>query len=217
MNPGAKGGTFFRTMVLMGSSVAMSCGGMTQGDGSGGSSSSGAGPNGTGSGGAGSGGAGSGGAGSGGLPVGAGGAIIIDPGTGGEGYYAWGGAFPTDCPTTQLACVGSKGCSQYDYGYLTVPGSCVCDSERPESAEDCAEGEGFTCLVGSEDAYGRRIDPPIAYNCECVVEDADWNGYCFGFCDAHSDSYGSSNCTEPGETQEDLQAYLCGCAVTILK
>lgn len=216
MNPTAKGGSFFRTMVLMGSSVAMSCGGMTHADGTGGSSSSGAGPNGTGGTDTTGGGTGTGGSGSGGLPGGSGGAII-DPGTGGEGYYNFGGAFPTDCPTAQLDCGATNDCSSYDHQALALPGDCVCDSDLPDGPEDCADNEGFTCLMASQDAYGRQIDPPVAYNCECITEQAGWNGDCFGFCSEHTKSIGSAHCNAPGEITEDLQAYLCGCAVTVLK
>ena len=211
MNPGVRGGSFFRTMVLMSSSVAVGCGGMTQApDGSGGTGAGGS----PGSGGTGT---GTGGNGAGAAGTGAGGNIIlgtggVPDGTGGLGLGGLGGAFPTDCPTTQLSCPENNLTYCSYYGFLTLPGNCECDAARPQSADDCAESEDFVCLGAVDDAQGNPFDPMAGYSCECVPTPADSN--CGSRCAAHSLSYSWATCQGP---EEDLDAYLCGCAVTILK
>ena len=217
MTSGARGGAFFRTLVLMGSSVALSCGGVTEATGTGGSPGSGGGPSGGGNGtggGSGGSGTGSGGTGGGALTLGSGGGIIIlDPGTGGwDGWNGYGGAFPTDCPTTQLSCSPQSvsNCSVQGFGFFVLPGNCECDSDLPASAEDCDAGEDFVCLGAAEDAAGRRFDPPIPYACACVpgLEGTACSEHCPATAEV---------CSNPGELSEDLEAFLCGCALTILK
>lgn len=207
MNSAARGGTFFRTMVLMGSSVAMSCGGVTQTpDGSGGAGGS---PSSGGSGGGGTGGSPSGGT------TGVGGGIILGSGgqgTGGLGLGGLGGAFPTDCPTTQLSCPELNTYSCGPGEFLQMPADCACDAARPRSVDDCAAEEAFVCLGASVDAHGGALDPVVPYSCECVPEQV--SGYCSSHCEQHSDSMSWATCRDP---EEDLEAFLCGCALTVLK
>ena len=201
-------------MVIMGSSVALGCGGLTQTSGSGGTSGNGTG-GGTGTGGstggAGSGGSGgTGGGGSGGSP------LILTPDTGGSGGAAlgFGGAFPTDCPTAQLTCTSAaySGCSSQGV-FLVLPADCECDSERPASQGDCGVDETLVCDGASEDVFGRPFDPIAPFNCTC--EPKEPNGYCYDYCS--SGGIGTSvDCLEPGPAG-NLEAYLCGCALTLLK
>ena len=194
-------------MVIMGSSVAVGCGGITQPSGSGGSG-------GAGSGGAGSGGRGSGGSGGGatGGQAASGGSLIIPtPETGGSGgsTLGFGGAFPTDCSTAQLTCTSAASWCASDGAFLVLPANCECDTERPASPDDCGVDETFVCDGATEDALGRPFDPIAPFNCTCEPSVA--SGSCSDYCGS-----GSVLCSGPGEV-EDLEAYLCGCAVIFLK
>jgi|GEM_PF-2731637 len=212
MKTGAtKGGSFFRTMVLMGSSVAVGsgvaagCGGSAElVPGTGGGPSTGGSP---GAGGSGTGGGTSSGGGSGGIILGDGGS------TASGGLGGLGGAFPTDCPTTQLSCEVTSGSECGLNGYLVLPAGCECDSERPASADDCDDGEVFSCLAASVDARGDALEPLVQFNCECVTGEDD--SYCQPVCDARTDSFALAQCDAPNPP--DLEAFLCGCALTILK
>jgi len=208
MKTGAtKGGSFFRTMVLMGSSVAVGsgvaagCGGSAElVPGTGGGPSTGGSP---GAGGSGTGG----GTSSGGIILGDGGS------TASGGLGGLGGAFPTDCPTTQLDCPDPNYAYCSFNSSMILPTNCECDSARPRSAEDCDADEDFVCLMAGEDAQGEPFEPVAPFNCECVPEGED--AYCNSRCTAHSASPPNYvTCTEP---EDDLDAYLCGCALTILK
>jgi hypothetical protein len=154
--------------------------------------------------------------GSGGLTAGSGGGIILDPSTGGT-WSGYGGAFPTDCPTTQLSCSRQSAftCSSQDYDFFVLPGDCECDFDHPASESDCEAGESFVCLGAAEDASGKKLDPPIPYNCSCI---AGLEGTsCSVHCGARFEPPGSGACWGPGQISEDLQAFICGCAMTLLK
>lgn len=225
MSKTARGGAFFSTMVLMGSSVAMSsaagCGGMTNSDSSGGTTASG------GSDGPGTGGSASGGTsvGSGGLSPstgGSGGLIIVEPPeTGGStsdgGQLGFGGADPGDCEPYQLVCPAQNlytTCSDTSW-HLALPSFCECDTNRPTSRDDCSENESFVCMGASESATGEQLEPVVPYNCECVQAESDG---CWLACSNHSlIEYASTYCDDPGEISPDLDVYLCGCAMTLLK
>lgn len=220
MTTAARGGAFFRTMVLMGSSVAVSCGGMTGADGSGGAPGSGGSDDGTGGADASSGGSTPG---TGGALTGGGGLVIQPPGGGGStggstgGFTGFGGAYPEDCPTTQLSCPSTQpyDCSSFDYTHLALSGSCVCNEARPKSQADCDEGEVLVCLSATEAADGRQLDPVVPISCECVPEPQYPS--CYDACNDHSGSGSPSHCNAPGEVLPDLDAYLCGCAIPVLK
>jgi len=221
MSTPARGGAFFRSMVLMGGSLALGCGGMTQDDGSGGTSGNG------GSGG----GAGGGLNGTGGQPAGSGGqgtggySILLPPtggsSTGGDswGEGGFGGAYPTDCPTTQLNCPNDYyGCAYgaFDsYGLSVLPANCACDPSRPASSADCGPTQEFVCLGARESAQGEVFDPAVAYNCACV--DSLTYTDCGGLCANHPEAHSNHTCYDPEDSPLDLDAYLCGCAVTVLK
>jgi len=202
----------FRTMVLMGSSLALSCGGVAQEDATkttnGGSSAGG--KTATGTAGASSGGTGgttsaSAGAATsvgGTLTLGTGGSEIVIP-TGGQGGTAGaGGAIvvPTDCPPSQWACTDDNGCD-YESGW--VPANCKCDPSRPKSAASCAAGQVYICR---ETSYGS--DKPYGFECTCVTPT---NTYCSCY-DAYP-SPGQYSC----DTQSMPDTTLCGCAVVVLK
>jgi len=209
-----RGGSFFRTMVLMGSSLALSCGGMAEdgssgADGSGGSDDPG--------GGGGTPGAG-GGTGVGGTALGTGGQgiIILLPSTGGtSGVGGFGGAYPTDCPTMQLSCVAESISRECGNGrYLILPAGCECDPTRPQSRRDCAQDEDFVCLGASESVAGETFDEVVPYACECVPASATG---CNSVCDLRTGQPRTNFCEGPEASLPDLDAYLCGCALTVLK
>jgi hypothetical protein len=222
MSSNAKGGAFFRTMVIMGSSVALGCGGLTQSAGSGGGTGSGGSPgdggNAGGSGGTGSGGRGSGGSGgvaTGGQLASGGSIILLPPDTGGSGgaSLGMGGAYPTDCTTAQLTCTWPdwRDCSNSG-SFLVLPANCECDFERPSTADDCGIDETCVCDGASEDALGRTFDPLAPFNCACQPNVP--SGSCYDYCESGS-SGTTVLCSGPDEL--DLEAYLCGCAYVLLK
>jgi hypothetical protein len=211
-------------MVLMGGSVAMSgaagCGGMTKPDSSGGTTASG-GSDGPGTGGSSSGGTSAGSGGRAPAAGGSGGLIIEPPETGGStgdgGQLGFGGADPGDCEPYQLVCPAQNlytACSNTTW-HLALPSFCECDTNRPTSRDDCGENESFVCMGASESATGEPLEPVVPYNCECVQAESDG---CWLACSNHSlIEYASTYCDDPGEVSPDLDVYLCGCAMTLLK
>lgn len=194
---------FFRAMVLMGGSVALSCGGATS-ENHGGAGSSGTGGTG---GSGGTGGAPSGG--TGGMIVGTGGVMI---GTGGiagaAGRYAQ-DAGPFPCAPALWDCgTNAPNCAYSLEGYV-LPSGCACDSTRPLHATDCPAGQVRVCRKGVADASGARFATPIPFGCTCEPKTN-----CATECaTAFVAPGGYYSCVEP-TTGLDV---LCGCAVIVLK
>lgn len=208
----------FRSIVMMGSGLALSCGGVAQeaphsnpadgGSGSAGKpSTSTAGSASLGVGGT-TGASGSGSAG--GLSVGLSGATSVGvAGAGGtsnaagaSGSGSGSGGAPLDCPTTQWTCAGPDSC-EYETGWTPV--NCKCDPNRPRSPLNCAPGQTFTCL-GARFASGAWY----GFECSCVPSSSTSGCTCD---DAFGTSQGHVQCAD----EAIPQITLCGCAVVLLK
>jgi hypothetical protein len=178
-------------MVMMGSSLALSCGGATAEDlpkpsGTGGSGGTG----GTG--------------GSGGLLPGTGGIA----GTG--GLVGTGGRIePQPCVPAQWDCSANPPACYGDG--VALPEDCPCDASRPKSADDCGEGQSFICLDGMYTVDGESLPEAVPFECSCVPEQT----YCGLACDAAFPAYGYDlSCRENPNGEGDI---LCGCAVIVLR
>lgn len=211
--PASDAGRLFRTIVVLGSSWALGCGGKTSvlgGDGdmdargSGGVSS--------GSGGVSS---GSGGAwrGSGGSPSASGGQAIGSGGSVGSGGDA------ADCAPEQWDCSGTQLESNYggqpiDCTYI-LPDDCSCDVSRPLAPDDCPAGTVRTCLAAGADPQGDALDEMVAFACECLPFDPGAQ-HCSAACEAHGDTspFVPSACFEEAEPYINI---LCGCELPILR
>jgi hypothetical protein len=212
----------FRAIVVMGSSLAVGCGGTTADDerfgatGTGGSdggpeddttgSDSGV----TGMNGATSGRpAGSGGRnGVGGSPLrSTGGAMIASGGApvASGGRINWG---PTDggpipCPPAQWDCSSQRlTCTEA----WVMPAGCACDSSRPTSAADCGSNQTFICRAADTDSDAHAVP----FECACVP----WQDDCGSACDRgiqppEGDGY-LCEMTAQGSV-------LCGCAWVYLQ
>jgi hypothetical protein len=202
-------GRLFSTLVLMGTGMAMSCGGEVNPDGGGSASGGGAGnaPNGSG-GGTAAGGVSSGGASS----VGGGGIIIIGdggaPAAGGSmeigGAAGNPGWYNEECSPSQWEC----GAGQTDYGGCgyQIPDGCTCDDEKPEFASDCGPGEIQTCLKGTSGPDGASLSQAVPFSCRCVPDgEANCTNECGGlfYCDRVWESR--------------YEQVICGCEIPVLR
>jgi hypothetical protein len=217
----------FRTIVMMGSSLAVGCGGIAQLDGpsvgAGGSGDS------TSSGGRG----GSDGAGvSGNNSVSAGGTISRAgagapnyagapaiggapnyggaPGAGGEISITLGGAsgslgLPSACPPSQWSCDNNDGYQCDGYIGSVTPTQCQCDLTRPKSAAECNPDTTYTCLSGDNIAYS-------AFECACTSNTLDCGARCSGA--VHLSNTSFVTCELDANGQDEI---LCGCAIVVLK
>lgn len=227
---------FFRTMVLMGGSLAVGCGGATTDDsstdaaqtGSGGDSGLGAEDSGLSGGAFGVG--GSSGAGgtfaTGGTMTtggtaginGASGGITSDGGasmgTGGVSMPSIDSVAPDpSCPPTQWSCWDSTSIREQQcnepYGYY-VPHGCVCDSSRPRSIDDCGMNETFVCLKGGYTSDGTPLSESVPFECSCIPRQS----YCQSACDlVWPITGGGLFCDNPDAGTDSV---LCGCAFIYL-
>jgi hypothetical protein len=198
----------FHTIVLMGSGLALSCGGVAKiepGSEPGGASGS---SNPTSS--AGSSNASAGGSTVGGdFGVGGTGNIIIGGPGGAASAGAAGAPIMPNCPFAQWDCTSSatSGYCNYNAVYgIEIGSDCVCNSSRPRTAADCAPGFTFTCLDGVQS--GATTDTP--FQCTCAPTPTD--GY---LCEACGTGY--SNADYSCQTQTAPEPVLCGCALVVLK
>lgn len=188
---------FFCSMVLVGGSIALACGGTTDdgelgaggagepsggGDAAGGTSSTDPATGGQGTGGASTGG------------TGVGGTSPVEPG-------------PFDCPPQTWACSDSLDCSgsmssdgTWGFGYW-LPDGCSCDASRPLEPSDCPSGTVFSCLDRQLNSSGVPLTERVLFSCECVPEEPDSSDY--PYCDF--------------EDIGDLRQLVCGCELPILK
>jgi hypothetical protein len=201
----------FHTIVLMGSGLALSCGGVakiepgSEPSGASGSSnppSSGGSGNSSGSGNTVGG------------DFGVGGTITITVGgpggAGGSAASAGAAGAPImpNCPFAQWDCTNSAtaGFCTYDAVYgIEIGSDCFCNSSRPRSAADCASGFTFTCLDGVQS--GATTNTP--FQCTCAPTPTD--GY---LCEACVSGY---NADYSCQTQTASEPVLCGCAIVVLK
>jgi hypothetical protein len=202
---------FFRTMVVMGSGLALGCGGASEkdanpGGGDGGSTSTGGSSNTGGSS------TSSGGSSNSGGTAGAGGTLSLGgAGSGGTAGTANGGAggaiVPTpNCPTTQWTSPDYPQCAGPGDG-LVLPANSVCDLTRPKSASDCGSAEIFACLKATGYADGTALSEPKPYACECVPDSESCRDEC-------GELYSSDATCHEGD---DPTSILCGCAIIVLK
>jgi hypothetical protein len=206
----------FHTIVLMGSGLALSCGGVAKIEPGGDSEVAGAsntavsGGSSNASGGSGNSIAGASALG-GNVGIGGTGVIIIGPGgAGGSAASAGAAGAPVmpNCPFSQWDCTNSTtaGYCNYNGVYgLEIGSDCFCNSNRPQSAKDCASGFTFTCLDGVQS--GATTDTP--FQCTCAPTPTD--GYLCEACGSGYDAdYSCQNQTAP-------EPVLCGCAIVVLK
>ncbi len=198
---------FFKAMVVMGSGLALGCGGVSEkdgkpGDGNGGASNTG-----------GSGTTTTGGATSSGGAAGTGGTFSLGgAGAGGtaNGGAANGGAggavVMPNCPTTQWASPDYPQCATQGEG-LVLPANSVCDPTRPKSADDCGPGQTFTCLEATGYADGSPLSEPTPYGCACVPDSENCRDEC-------GELYSVDAWCHEGA---DPTSILCGCAIIVLK
>lgn len=201
---------FFHAMILMGSSLALGCGGDTTG----GSDSSSAGSSGAGgsdgsgaSGNSGGSSAGSANAGTGGVMIGTGGSSLA----GSAGTNA--GPEPIEpgpfaCPPEQFACDSPTSIScGFDLQGYALPQDCPCDEARPTSIMDCQAGEAFVCLNATTNHAGVPFTQNVPFDCRCVPR-----GECWSECYAAFQA--DLSCDPEAQTPTGT---LCGCAVIVLK
>jgi hypothetical protein len=199
---------FFRTMVVMGSGLALGCGGASEKDGNpgggdGGSTSTGGSSNTGGSSTSTGGGSNSGGT------AGSGGALSLGgAGSGGTANGGAGGAImPTpNCPTTQWTSPDYPQCAGPGNG-LVLPANSVCDLTRPKSASDCGSAEVFACLEATGYADGTPLSEPKPYACACVPDSESCRDEC-------GELYSSDASCHEGDSPASI---LCGCAIIVLK
>ncbi len=209
---------FFRTMVLMGSSIALSCGGATEE-----SKSTAAG----GSGGGGSGGAGgkggSGGVGGSSGRGGSGGSMMA--GTGGSGGIIVGGsggvagmppdAGPFECHPAQWECgeLLTEQCRNDENGWR-LPENCTCNTGRPRSSTDCAGTTELVCLLGGYSSDGQKLREPVPFQCSCQPKRETCHEECsLAFASGNPSERYACEFTNPDAGHRDV---LCGCAVVVL-
>lgn len=218
----------FRALVLMGSGLALSCGGRAEGSGAAASDGA-AGAPGSAAGAPSS----AAGASSGGSPATTP-IIIVEP----SGAGAASGGAPAvapvpDCPYAQWDCSAQSVCS-VSLSSLTDPvaSKCFCDTKRPVTANDCGKDESLVCLQ----AYWQYNTPPGTWDysfhvqCSCVKSPAPSDS-CVTACDtAFPEVMGSgvrifdcflppsSTCDDSGTctaTSADVlrqDGIMCGCA-----
>jgi hypothetical protein len=187
---------FFHTMVVMGSALALGCGGMSNTDeperttsgGSGGGGSGGSGGRGSTGGSAGTGGAGS---------------ILINPG--GSAGQAPVEPGPFTCTPAQWECSTYVDCSGEGF---RLPESCTCDTSRPQVPSDCPSGQTIACRKAVARADGRPFTEVVPFQCSCVPTAST----CDTACDHAFPDTGTCD-----QVDSAGRSVLCGCAVIVLR
>jgi hypothetical protein len=225
---------FFRAMVLMGSGIALGCGGMSESNtanqATGGTSAQG----GTGAGSTG----GTGGTssstggdispagGTGGTinPTGGtGGTISPAGGTGGTGTSgSTSGSTSTGggsaCPPSQWSCATTPQCA--DGLNYELPANCTCDLTRPLAGSECSSG-ARACLEATVSPDGTPLAQPVPFECSCAPDPTS----CATSCHAVFPGGDGHFCSDlvprllpppmdPAPTASDI---LCGCSYVYLK
>lgn len=188
---------FFHAMVLMGSSLALGCGGATSSSSAEDETNVGGATTGT----SGSGGAPAGGATYGGASAGVAGAP--NP-TGGQSSVP---PEPPSCPPAQWDCSRDPPICWGDaYG---LPESCACDRQRPSTVADCGVGETFVCRAGRMATADGLAVNTVPFECSCVPSQET----CTPICDDAYAPWGSCREAPVG----DSQSVLCSCALIVLR
>jgi hypothetical protein len=114
---------------------------------------------------------------------------------------------PFLCPPQQWACV-SADCDYPSAGWK-LPDSCPCDPNKPLSASDCQPDQLFLCQHATANADGRVFTTPVQLSCTCVPKSTY---VCRTECEV---AYGRPDlaCV----TSDDQLSATCGCAVIFLK
>jgi hypothetical protein len=189
----------FHAMVLMGGSLALGCGGLSDEDREG-SASGGSGANGPA--------AGSGGTG-GGISFGGGGSSAGSSSggaTAGNAGMGTGGSAPSACPPAQFDCSASgPSCSGVSY---SLPSDCACDETRPRTAADCDSGEAFVCFNAETGPDGQPIES-VGFACQCLPEQDE--------CELLCDQIGMAGATCSDVMGDAGRTVLCNCAVIVLR
>ncbi len=200
----------FRTIVLMGSGLALGCGGVAQIDGGNGGAPSGSGgaagspqPGQVG---------GSSNASAGNTAVSAGGSLFITIGGGSSVAGAPSGvagapavANPS-CPFSQWDCTKSPTAGYCSSGENSqIAADCFCNSNRPASGADCKPGYSYACLMG---VLTPTSNSTTSYQCSCTPTPAD--GSSCEICDTVYEVHGECDTNTPNEV-------LCGCTLVLLK
>ena len=217
----------FRVLVLMGGSLALSCGGSAVIDGNAGGSG------GTRTvGGAGQGGVAQGGSGA----QGGAGAIAGTVAIGGGASSGEVDAGPLDCPPAQWDCSGRGATCQTDPWNAGPPAGCVCDLKRPKSVADCAANEDLFCLRSfSGEPDPATWDTSTHIQCACVPGPAvpDYETCGMACTKIYTELAGqgnatcslpptmtcdpSGNCTATAANVLRQDGIVCGCAPIVLK
>lgn len=214
---------FFHTMVVMGSALALGCGGLSDSKpseddasgagtagttgGTGGTRNTTGGTGGTASGTGGTA-AGTGGSSVGGTATGGSGGSQIIVGTGGTGnVLVTPGPFP--CAPETWTCKSDPFCAGRDY-YL--PKDCTCDEARPASAAACPPAQTFVCRQAQYAESGQRFTEPVPFSCACLPS----NESCNAVCDDAFGYQGQGTCLS-ATTGNGTQSVLCGCAQIVLR
>ena len=208
---------FFHTMVMMGSALALGCGGLsgskTSDDDAGGGGTGGT-TGGTGGTTAGTGGTtgATGGSSVGGAAtagMGGSGGTVIMIGTGGTGNVPIEpGPFP--CAPETWTCNTPPNCGGRDY---LLPSDCACDDARPASAADCAADQNFVChQAGYNESY-QAFTKPVPFSCSCVPSGQN----CEEICDQVYGSQAGQGSCRSETTGAGADSILCGCAPIVLR
>jgi hypothetical protein len=204
------GHRFFRAMVLMGSSLAVGCGGQTiqeSSSSSNGGSGGSAGPKGE------SGSGGKGGQSGAGTITGSSGTLVVTvPGTGGSGPITVDPG-PFACSPAQWDCSATMVSCDYRTGVgFTLPDGCRCDEARPKSPTDCAPGTTFVCRNATILSGGQILSQSVPFECTCTPRMSN----CYEMCDKAFQPFAGFTCVG-GPSDAGLDAILCGCAPVLLK
>jgi hypothetical protein len=194
---------FFHTMVVMGSALALGCGGMSNADEPERTASGGAGGGGSG----GAGGSGStGGFGSTGGSAstgGTGGTIMINPG-GSAGQPAVEPG-PFTCSPAEWECSSYPRC---DGDGFRLPENCSCEASRPQVPDDCPSDQTLACRSAVARADGRPFTEVVPFQCSCVPKGST----CDEACDHAFPDTGTCE-----QLDSSGRSVLCGCAVIVLR
>lgn len=205
-----KKGRLFRTLVVMGGTLAVSCGGVAQESAPDEGTGTGAAPGVGGTDGSTGGSVSTGGvlstggslASTGGTPTGG---VITLPDTITPGPFV--------CPPEQWDCgAGPYQCGHNEHlGYsLALPGNCTCDPEKPLAPSDCGEGERLVCGEAVVDSEGRRFDRTVNFDCRCEANAEDCS-----VCSRFETAEGTScNWPDPAVPADPI---FCDCALPVLK
>jgi len=143
------------------------------------------------------------------------GGALISPGGAPNSGVAGSLVTPLPCPPAQWTCSPIEvDCPGYGGLQLSTGANCKCDTTRPASAADCGAGLIFICMAAERDANGIGLARAIPYGCSCIpASKEDCDSLCYK---AYSASPLDCYFPEPVEGVED-PSVLCACATIILK